>query len=64
MNAYAAEIIAAERIAGFEREAAHRRLVGEARRGAVARRSTPSVRVLALVAAAASGVALWLAVAP
>jgi len=64
MNAYVAEIIAAERIAEFEREAAHRRLVGEARRGAVGHRATPSIRLAALLAAAASAVTFWLAVAP
>src|SRR5689334_1679210 len=64
MNAYVAEIIAAERIAEFEREAAHRRLVGEARRGAVGHRAKPSIRLAALLAAAASAVTLWLAVVP
>ena len=64
MNAYVAEIIAAERIAEFEREAAHRRLVGEARRGAAGHGAKPSIRLAALLAAAASAVTLWLAIAP
>jgi hypothetical protein len=63
MNAYVAEMIAAERSAEFEREAACARLIREARRG-TARHPAPSVRVARVVAAAAFVVALWLAVGP
>ena len=63
MNAYVAELIAAERSAEFERETASARLICEARRG-TGPGPAPSVRVARVVAAAAFVVALWLAVAP
>jgi hypothetical protein len=62
MNAYVAEIIAAERAAEFEREAARARLIREVRRGA-ADRPAQWVRGPRLVATATFAVMLWLAVA-
>jgi hypothetical protein len=70
MNAYMAEIIAAERMATFEREAASARLVREARRTAATRPSMRPIRGSRVVAAGAAGafaafaVTLWSAVAP
>lgn len=64
MNAYSAEIIAAERCAVFQREAACARLIREARRGTAARRSTGAAQTPRLVAAAAFAFVLWMAVTP
>ncbi|MFL5684739.1 MAG: hypothetical protein ACJ77D_01670 [Chloroflexota bacterium] len=62
MNAYLAEIIAAERMAEFEREAEHARLVRQARGGSRFGGTASHVRVSTVVAAAAFVVTLWLAV--
>ena len=59
MNAYLAEITAAERMAEFHRDAAHARLIRGARRGPAARR-VPSLRASKVVAAAWFAVALCL----
>ena len=64
MNAYMAEIIAAERMATFEREAACARLIRQARRGSATRPLARPVRGSRVVAAAAFVVTLWTAVAP
>ena len=63
MNAYVAEIIAAERMAEFEREVACARLIREARRG-TSPRAAHSVRVARFVAAAGLVITLCLPVAP
>lgn len=60
MNAYLAEITAAERMNAFHRDAAHARLVREARRGAAARPTPRSLRASKVVAAAWFAVGLWL----
>ncbi|HET9083109.1 MAG TPA: hypothetical protein VFN41_01800 [Candidatus Limnocylindrales bacterium] len=64
MNAYVAEIIAAERMAEFEREVASARLIREARRATAPRSPQSAVRFARVVAIVAFVVALWLAVAP
>ena len=63
MNAYFAEITANERTAEFHRDAAHARLIREARRGTGARSVARSPRASRIVAAASFAVTLWMAMA-
>jgi hypothetical protein len=63
MNAYFAEITANERMAEFHRDAAHARLIREARRGTGARSVARSPRASRIVAAASFAVTLWMAMA-
>jgi len=63
MNAYFAEITANERTAEFHRDAAHARLIREARRGTGARSAARSPRASRIVAAASFAVTLWMAMA-
>ena len=60
MNAYLAEITAAERMHELHHDAAHARLVREARRGPAARPAPPPLRASKVVAAASFAIALWL----
>ena len=62
MNAYVAEIIAAERMTEFQREVACSRLIREARRG-TRPRAAHAVRVARFVAAAGLAITLCLSVA-
>jgi predicted ATP-dependent protease len=64
MNAYFAEITAHERMAEFHRDAAHSRLIREARRGTGARSAARSHRASKVVAAASFAVTLWMAIFP
>ena len=63
MNAYFAEITANERTGEFQRDAAHARLIREARRGTGARSAARSHRASRIVAAASFAVTLWMAIA-
>ena len=63
MNAYFAEITAAERMAEFHRDAAHARLIREARRGTAAHSAPRSVRASRVVIAAWFAVTIWMALA-
>ena len=64
MNAYFAEITANERMAEFHRDAAHARLIREARRGTGAHSAPRSLRASRVVVAAWFAVTLWMAIAP
>ena len=63
MNAYLAELIATERMAEFQREVQHARLVRDVRRRPGAERVTlAGPKTTSVIAAAAITVALWLRV--